>query len=64
MPRVFRQKRNGRRLVQFDVANFLTAHRWFLDSFDLIQPLLGRDPTDALAHIVHFARIVQGTTRT
>jgi hypothetical protein len=63
--RVFLQKRNDQRLVQFDTADFFTlrarriiAHRSFFDSFDLIQQLLGRDLTDA------FANIVQGATRT
>jgi limonene-1,2-epoxide hydrolase len=63
--RVFLQKRNDRRLVQFDSADFFTlharriiAHRSFFDSFDLIQQLLGHDLTEA------FANIVQSATRT
>jgi uncharacterized protein len=65
MQRLFMQKRNDQRLVQFDLAEFYTLragriiqHRSFFDSFDLIQQLLGRDLTDA------FAAIVQGATRT
>jgi ketosteroid isomerase-like protein len=64
MQRVFMQKRNDQRLVQFELAEFFTlragrivAHRSFFDSFDLVQQLLGRDLTDA------FAAIVQGATR-
>ena len=63
--RVFMQKRNDQRLVQFDLAEFFTLHagriirhRSFFDSFDLIQQLLGRDLTHA------FASVVQGDTRT
>jgi ketosteroid isomerase-like protein len=63
--RVYLQKRNDQRLVQFDVADFFTLrngriieHRSFFDSFDLIQQLLGRDLTDG------FAAVVQGATRT
>jgi uncharacterized protein len=63
--RVFMEKRNDRRLVQFELAEFFTLHagriiqhRSFFDSFDLIQQLLGRDLTDA------FAAAVQGATRT
>jgi hypothetical protein len=63
--RLFMQKRNDQRLVQFDIAEFFTLHagriirhRSFFDSFDLIQQLLGRDLTDA------FAGIVQGATQT
>jgi uncharacterized protein len=62
--RIFMEKRNDRRLVQIDIAEFFTLHggriiehRSFFDSFDLIQQLLGRDLTDA------FATIVQGATR-
>ncbi len=65
MQRVFMQKRNDQRLVQFQLAEFFTLHagriiehRSFFDSFDLVQQLLGRDLTDA------FATIVQGATRT
>jgi uncharacterized protein len=65
MQRLFLQKRNDQRLVQFDLAEFFTLHagriikhRSFFDSFDLIQQLLGRDLTDA------FAGIVQGAMRT
>jgi uncharacterized protein len=64
MQRVFMQKRNDQRQVQFDLAEFFTLragliaqHRSFFDSFDLIQQLLGRDLTDA------FAAAVQGATR-
>jgi uncharacterized protein len=64
MQRLFMQKRNDQRQVQFDLAEFFTLHagriiqhRSFFDSFDLIQQLLGRDLTDA------FAAIVQGATR-
>ena len=65
MQRLFMQKRNDQRLVQFDLAEFFTLrtgriiqHRSFFDSFDLIQQLLGRDLTDA------FGTIVQGAMRT
>jgi uncharacterized protein len=64
MQRLFMQKRNDQRLVQFDLAEFFTLrtgriiqHRSFFDSFDLIQQLLGRDLTDS------FAAIVQGAMR-
>jgi hypothetical protein len=65
MQRLFPQKRNDQRLVQFDIADFFTLHagriiehRSFFDSSDLIQQLLARFLTDA------FAAIVQGATRT
>jgi ketosteroid isomerase-like protein len=52
-------KRNDRRVVQLDVAEFYTLRqgrivefRSFFDSFDLIQQLLGQDLTDAFAATV------------
>ena len=65
MQRIFMEKRNDRRLLQIDVAEFFTLHdgriiehRSFFDSFDLIEQLLGRDLT------VGLAAVVQGATRT
>ena len=56
MLRLLMQKRNDRRIVQFDVAEFYTLrdgriaeYRAFFDSFDLVQQLLGQDLTEALA---------------
>ncbi|MCF2522255.1 nuclear transport factor 2 family protein [Bradyrhizobium sp. G127] len=56
------QKRNDQRIVQFSTAVFYTVkagliieHRSFLDSFDLIQQLLGHDLTDAFATSVNAA---------
>jgi ketosteroid isomerase-like protein len=56
MLRLLMQKRNDRRVVQFDVAEFYTLrdgriaeYRSFFDSFDLVQQLLGQDLTEALA---------------
>src|SRR4051794_27003018 len=60
--RIFMEKRNDRRLIQVDVAEFFTlrdgrilTHRLFFDSFDLVQQLLGRDLTDAFAAVVQAA---------
>jgi len=62
MQRIFMEKRNDRRLVQIDVAEFFTLHggriiehRAFFDSFDLIEQLLGRDLTDGLASVLQRA---------
>jgi ketosteroid isomerase-like protein len=59
MLRLRMEKRNDRRVVQFDVAEFYTLRdgrivefRSFFDSFDLIQQLLGQDLTDAFAATV------------
>jgi uncharacterized protein len=56
MLRLLMQKRNDRRVVQFDVAEFYTLRqgrivefRSFFDSFDLVEQLLGQDLTEALA---------------
>lgn len=56
------QKRSDQRIVQFNTAVFFTLragliveHRSFLDSFDLVQQLLGRDLTDAFASSVSAA---------
>jgi ketosteroid isomerase-like protein len=56
MLRLLMRKRNDRRVVQFDVAEFytlrdgrITEYRAFFDSFDLVQQLLGQDLTEALA---------------
>jgi ketosteroid isomerase-like protein len=64
MLRLRMEKRNDRRIVQFDVAEFYTLRdgrivefRSFFDSFDLIQQLLGQDLTDA------FAASVKGAMR-
>jgi uncharacterized protein len=64
MLRLRMEKRNDRRVVQFDVAEFYTLRdgrifefRSFFDSFDLVQQLLGQDLTDA------FAASVQGAMR-
>lgn len=53
-------KRSDQRVVQFTSAVFYTLraglileHRSFLDLFDLIQQLLGRDLTDAFASSVN-----------
>ena len=62
MSRLRMEKRNDRRVVQFDVAEFFTLrdgrileYRSFFDSFDLIQQLLGQDLTDAFAATVETA---------
>lgn len=62
MQRIFMEKRNDRRLVQIDVAEFFTLHggriiehRSFFNSFDLIEQLVGRDLTDGLAAILQRA---------
>ena len=62
MSRLRMEKRNDRRIVQFDVAEFFTLrdgriaeHRAFFDSFDLVQQLLGQDLTDAFAATVETA---------
>ena len=62
MLRLRMEKRNDRRVVQFDVAEFFTLrdgriveYRAFFDSFDLIQQLLGQDLTDAFAATVETA---------
>ena len=62
MSRLRMEKRNDRRVVQFDVAEFFTLrdgriveYRAFFDSFDLIQQLLGQDLTDAFAATVESA---------
>ena len=62
MSRLRMEKRNDRRVVQFDVAEFFTLrdgriveYRAFFDSFDLIQQLLGQDLTDAFAATVETA---------
>jgi ketosteroid isomerase-like protein len=54
--RVALEKRNDRRVVQFEIADFFTlrdglivTHRSFFDSFDLVQQVLGHDLTDAFA---------------
>jgi ketosteroid isomerase-like protein len=59
MLRLRMEKRNDRRVVQFDVAEFYTLRngriaefRSFFDSFDLIQQLLGHDLTEAFAATV------------
>lgn len=64
MLRLLMEKRNDRRILQFDVAEFYTLRdgriaefRSFFDSFDLIQQLLGQDLTDA------FAASVKGAMR-
>ncbi len=64
MLRVQMEKRNDRRIVKFDVAEFYTLrdgriveYRSFFDSFDLVQQLLGQDLTDA------FAASVKGAMR-
>ena len=64
MQRLLMQKRNDRRVVQFDVAEFFTLrdgriaeHRAFFDSFDLVQQLLGQDLT------AEFAASVSGAMR-
>jgi ketosteroid isomerase-like protein len=56
MLRLLMEKRNDRRIVQFDVAEFYTLrngriaeYRSFFDSFDLVQQLLGQDLTEAFA---------------
>lgn len=55
-------KRSDQRIVQFTVAEFfslraglIVEHRSFLDSFDLVQQLLGHDLTDAFATSVSAA---------
>jgi uncharacterized protein len=64
MLRLQMEKRNDRRIVQFDVAEFYTLRdgrivefRSFFDSFDLVQQLLGEDLTET------FAASVKGAMR-
>ena len=64
MLRVLMEKRNDRRIMQFDVAEFYTLRngrivefRSFFDSFDLVQQLLGQDLTAT------FAASVKGAMR-
>jgi uncharacterized protein len=64
MLRLLMEKRNDRRIMQFDVAEFYTLRngriaefRSFFDSFDLVQQLLGQDLTEA------FAASVKGAMR-
>jgi uncharacterized protein len=64
MLRLRMEKRNDRRVVQFDVAEFYTLrdgriveYRSFFDSFDLVQQLLGQDLTEA------FAATIEGAMR-
>jgi ketosteroid isomerase-like protein len=56
------RKRNDDRVVHLEIAEFFTlrggrilVHRSFLDSFDLVQQLLGQDLTDAFAASVRDA---------
>jgi ketosteroid isomerase-like protein len=56
MLRLQMEKRNDRRIMRFDVAEFYTLrdgrileYRSFFDSFDLVQQLLGQDLTETFA---------------
>jgi ketosteroid isomerase-like protein len=56
MLRLQMEKRNDRRIMLIDVAEFYTLrdgriaeYRLFLDSFDLVQQLLGQDLTESFA---------------
>ncbi|CAN5377407.1 hypothetical protein BH10PSE10_BH10PSE10_12490 [soil metagenome] len=56
------RKRNDQRIVQVTIGAFYTLkeglileHRSFMDSFDLIQQLLGHDLTDAFATSINAA---------
>jgi ketosteroid isomerase-like protein len=62
MLRLQMEKRNDRRIMRFDVAEFYTLrdgriaeYRSFFDSFDLVQQLLGQDLTETFAASVRSA---------
>ncbi len=62
MLRATMQKRNDQRIVRITIGAFYTLkdgfiieHRSFMDSFDLIQQLLGHDLTDAFASSINAA---------
>ena len=62
MLRVQMEKRNDRRVMQFDVAELYTMrdgriaeYRSFFDSFDLVQQLLGQDLTETFAASIQSA---------
>ena len=62
MLRLQMEKRNDRRVMQFDVAELYTLrdgriaeYRSFFDSFDLVQQLLGQDLTGTFAASVQSA---------